>query len=216
MKRTGMVFVGVMAGVLLAALCRRGLWPQRPDAWDRWGNVLRDALRDAPTKNLAQRHAVLASKGESACSLCHGSHRNIVIQAAWGGNFPKHVEDVAVQAGMEPYRADPEVAAAPSGEPEALSYGVPASAVCLSCHDGTLDKGSKAFGNHGGNHPIGIDYRIAMMKNPSDYNTPDENRGIRLEAGRIGCVSCHRMHARSADISSMGVSHASCQTCHRL
>lgn len=146
-------------------------------------------LRDAVASDppLSPGHAGLARDGRSACSYCH------VAKAApppmfmrWGG------------VGWE--RSAPAV--------------VPDTAVCLSCHDGALASMASVHGPQ--SHPIGVDYALAARKSPERFNDIAALGEVRLEDGKVGCLSCHAVHKPSDASSRRTVIESSCQTCHRL
>ncbi len=84
---------------------------------------------------------------------------------------------------------------------------------CLSCHDGAIGRdvfsyflfekgyeqmngGSKRSAvnrtiNH--DHPVGVDYYSAYLRDPRHYVAPEMlNSEILLQDGKVTCVSCHR------------------------
>lgn len=108
----------------------------------------------------------------------------------------------------------------------------PASRQCLGCHSGELS--GRVVSHKGGTeHPVGMDYGALAGGNPSLVPASSLNRALRLEDGRVGCVTCHvpydranhrelarkraRMYMDEADpmlvLDSRGS--ALCTACHR-
>lgn len=184
--------------VLLAAagayLLRRSALPAA-----RWVESagLRDAPNDLPADDLAGRHERLARDGQSACALCHLPHRTAGGTASWGA-----ARSLALQAGAD-------LGSGPT------DYRAPTSALCLSCHDGALGGGYMvAFAQIKGNHPIGADYLAVALGRPADYRAPDGG-SVRLENGKVGCLSCHRLHGPAGPDARSGVPRNVCLNCHR-
>lgn len=90
----------------------------------------------------------------------------------------------------------------------------PSSQVCLSCHDGAFGAASGGGLRGRRSHPIGADYRAAWMLDHLAYRPPDGNPAIRLEGGKVGCVSCHQLHGPSPATSRLGVIESACEACH--
>ena len=90
---------------------------------------------------------------------------------------------------------------------------IPGTAVRLSCHDGTLESAAAVHGPR--SHPIGIDYALAKQKSPGRFNDLAVGSGIRLDGGKIGCLSCHAIHEYAAG-GRRTVIESSCEACHRL
>lgn len=189
--RVSAIALSAVAGCLLVrSFTRRAPRPEPPE--------LRDALNDEEIGDLASRHAALAGQSKPACALCHVRGLGGVLrQGAWAS-------------------ASDAVPIRDIGEP-AVPLAAPPSSVCLSCHDGSIGHGDGPDGPSGRNHPIGADYRAVQASAPGDYNPLDERGTVRLEDGKVGCVSCHRLHARPGrdGVSRAGVVHDSCVACHR-
>lgn len=104
------------------------------------------------------------------------------------------------------------------------------SAACLSCHDGSVATG--VFNRGGGavgfqtasmNHPVGIDYRLAMSRRSDlrdEHSTASASRvapGELLVNGRVECSSCHDYHHNGGYGSNLRISNngsSLCLTCH--
>ncbi|MBI5208406.1 MAG: hypothetical protein HY927_00370 [Elusimicrobia bacterium] len=157
---------------------------------------LRDSLNGgAFDAGLVGRHQSL---GPDSCSLCHVKTRATASKSRW----------------------------APS---ESSSFGgaagdVPSTAVCLSCHDGSL-AGASGFSTSGprasspldmaASHPVGMSYARALAEHPGAYNQPGTSLGIRLEGGLVGCLSCHRLHGPADPRARPTVIETACESCHR-
>lgn len=97
---------------------------------------------------------------------------------------------------------------------ERSAPAAPDTAVCLSCHDGALASAASVHGPQ--SHPIGVDYALARLKSPERFNDIAARGDIRLEDGKIGCLSCHAIHMSSGGSNRRTVIESSCETCHRL
>lgn len=143
-------------------------------------------LRDAVSSDppLSPGHAGLARDGRSACGYCH------VDVAALPSNHARW-------GGVGWERGVP---------------AVPDTAVCLSCHDGALASEASVHGPN--SHPIGIDYALARQQFPDRFNDITAASEIRLEDGRIGCLSCHAIHRPADGSNRHAIIESSCQACH--
>ncbi len=100
---------------------------------------------------------------------------------------------------------------------------------CLGCHDGVTAGDSvngtdragarSGYGHDQKNHPIGIPYRTTG-RNQSDTQLrpvsmlPAE---IRLPQGRVSCVSCHNLYAKTPKLLSAPIEESHlCFTCHSM
>jgi len=61
---------------------------------------------------------------------------------------------------------------------------------CIRCHAGEIKAGI-AFHSGGSDHPVGMDYASLAQKNPSLVQASKLNPRLRLENGKIGCLTCH-------------------------
>lgn len=102
------------------------------------------------------------------------------------------------------------------------------SAACLTCHDGSLapDEGipdlEPGIWRHGGgysssSHPLGVDYREAMIRKRRDYREistlPDV---VKLPDGKVECVSCHNLYSHNKHLLAISNEGSRlCLTCHR-
>lgn len=145
-------------------------------------------MRDAVASDppLSPGHAGLARGGRSACGFCHAGAATSAPMFMRWGGI-----------GWE--RDAP---------------AVPDTAVCLSCHDGALASAASVHGPQ--SHPIGIGYALARLKSPDRFNDIAARGDIRLEDGKIGCLSCHAVHMPSGGSGRRTVIESSCETCHRL
>jgi predicted CXXCH cytochrome family protein len=106
------------------------------------------------------------------------------------------------------------------------------SYTCLGCHDGVLAKNVTSpyqdlavslgplspvgYGNHQANHPIGMDYAASFLKQrgalrPMAALPPS----VRLEDGRVGCISCHNSSSLlPAKLAMSNKGSALCSACH--
>ena len=149
--------------------------------------VLDPDLRDAVASDppLSPGHAGLGRAGLSSCQACHK------------GTAP--VRPVFMRWGGSAW--------------EHSGPAAPDTATCLSCHDGTQASAASVHGPT--SHPIGVDYAQAWRKSPERFNDITALRDIRLDNGKIGCLSCHAVHKLS-DGGRKTVIESSCQSCHRL
>lgn len=178
------VLVIAALSVLAYAGARR--LAQVSSAW-RAAEDLRDALSDNGASDVAQRHSRLVADPKAACALCHLPHRVQDRRPAWAG----------LEAG-----------------PSEAAGSLPDTAVCLSCHSSPATGSLGSVPGLRGNHPVGMDYRVAWMGHPDQYRSPDGNPDIRLEDGKVGCLSCHRLHAGGSAQARAGVVENACEACH--
>lgn len=161
-------------------------------------------LRDSPKDfaDLAGLHEGVAGGG-NRCAWCHAEWR------PGGGSLA--LQDSARWIA--------------SAAPATSSPAPVTSHVCLSCHDNSLavdreDPASQALkllgSDPAGNHPIDVSYREASQRRPGEYHdasSPD----VRLEGGKVGCISCHVGHSRNGRIAGpSSTTHRICQNCHNL
>lgn len=158
--------------------------------------LLRDSLNEGTfSAELVGGHKAL---GGDSCSLCHMKSRTSAAKSLWN----------------------------PSGS---SSFGppsggdLPGTAVCMSCHDGTL-AGASGFSTGpqassrldlSASHPIGMSYAGAAAAHPGAYHPAEGSLGIRLENGLVGCLSCHRLHGPADMNSRPTVIETACESCHR-
>lgn len=87
------------------------------------------------------------------------------------------------------------------------------SASCMQCHDGSNAKSvavkhadtAMTFTNHGSsNHPVGMYYAAYAQKDPASYATPASlDTRIKLENGKVTCISCHETKKSSSHEASL-------------
>jgi len=98
----------------------------------------------------------------------------------------------------------------------------PISKACLSCHDGAQAKSislndadtspGRRFDRR--NHPVGIDYDRAAIKDPHGLKSQASlHPAIQLVDGRVSCVSCHRPKSSAQTTSASGPAQVASQTC---
>ncbi len=151
----------------------------------------------------------LSWEGKMTCSTCHDIHseearrslRRPVSGAAFcsachGSGFaaePGHTASIG-RAHLMKYTEDRE-----KSRVDSVSRG------CLGCHDGSLGlnddvqirSGSWSHGKSlsrydpQGSHPIGINYRRALLKRGGLRPVERLNPAIKLIDGKVGCPSCH-------------------------
>lgn len=88
---------------------------------------------------------------------------------------------------------------------------------CLECHDGSLGQNmlSIRLAPPRSNHPIGIDYLSRLVESPGRLKPIGST--LRLEAGTVGCVSCHDLASDlPAKLAMSNKGSALCLTCHNI
>jgi len=65
-----------------------------------------------------------------------------------------------------------------------------ASIQCIGCHESGLNA-QIVFHGEGSDHPIGLDYVRLARNNSSLVPASQLNPALRLDHGRIGCLTCH-------------------------
>ncbi|MBI5884114.1 MAG: hypothetical protein HZB91_13545 [Elusimicrobia bacterium] len=193
MKRRKKTLVALLLAAVTAGLCLH-----------RWfaGTDWRDSLNEFTAVAPGDPHASLASDPAETCVFCHTAKSASAVSPKWGGG------------GWS------------SEDSPSAGRGAPKSAVCMSCHDGSLAGGSQSFtdigsGNHAGkaldpgrSHPIGMRYDSAFLSRAGEFRNPQANSDIRLEDGKVGCVSCHTVHGARPANSRQGIIESACQACH--
>lgn len=111
-----------------------------------------------------------------------------------------------------------------SAGPAAARTAPVTTSVCLSCHDGTLAKVAKGYTmgtrdpslpEGSATHPVGFDYMASYLRAPDEFKHPAGNPEIRLEDGKVGCLSCHQGHERNGRPGGpAGVTQNTCLACH--
>lgn len=137
---------------------------------------------------------VQASDTEAFCALCHEQGIRDVMSG--------HTRGVGIaHPGVYYRRID-------SGRNiDALSLK------CLSCHDGTLADGVVHEG--GGEHPIGVDYRAASLKNNKLVPLRHVNGSLKLYRGMVSCGTCHDLYAdRESKLAMSNHGSRMCLNCH--
>ena len=179
----------------------------------------------------------LSWEGLMTCSTCHNIHA--AAPPGHGGKWFYLRRDVAGQPFCAAcHREGPALPG--MGHAQALSFahmkyieggggridGI--SMICLSCHDGTLGSATNikvGTWRHGapfspanlqGSHPIGVNYRRAMMSRRGGLHPPERlNRKIKLIDGKVGCTSCHDINSREPMLLAISNDGAGlCLECH--
>jgi len=70
-----------------------------------------------------------------------------------------------------------------------------ASIQCIGCHESGLNA-KIVFHGEGSDHPIGLDYVRLARNNASLVPASQLNPALRLDHGRIGCLTCHVPYAK--------------------
>ena len=164
---------------------------------------LRDAVSGVEWPDLADIHRRAAGE-TSSCGWCHLDSRPGAASAA---------------------ASDPRRWLAGLSGSAAESTAVN-SALCQSCHDGRVapaaahtlpGRRSAALDAGAADHPVGVDYLSSALSRPQQYHHPAAHPEIRLEAGTVGCTSCHVGHARNGRVQGpAGLLANACMSCHNL
>ena len=162
---------------------------------------MRDALNLDATLPSDDPHAKLAASTAQTCIYCHPARGAAAARPKWGEG--------------EPWKS------------ESHASAVPDSGVCLSCHDGSLAGNSKSYvsvdasryvadgsARLGDSHPIDVSYMAAYAMQAGAFRHPSEDPGIRLEDGKVGCISCHTIHGPRQPGARPGIIETACESCH--
>ena len=86
------------------------------------------------------------------------------------------------------------------------------SRFCLGCHDGLLTGQARV------DHPIEVDYARAQVKSRGALRHASQlDPAIKLENGRVGCVSCHgRNSTLAAKLVMNNFKSQLCLSCHNF
>lgn len=102
----------------------------------------------------------------------------------------------------------------------------PVSAECLSCHDGSIGSRSDVgvgYWRHSidfiqqdrGIHPIGVNYRMAALRNTKLRPPEMLPSEIKLVDGKVSCISCHDPYSsRPMQLSMDNRGSRLCGSCH--
>jgi predicted CXXCH cytochrome family protein len=93
----------------------------------------------------------------------------------------------------------------------------PLSLACMGCHDSSMAAhvlyNSDISG--AGEHPIGIDYKKAMMENEKLRHPSEMDRSIKFFRKRIGCGTCHDFYSTEKSMLVRSNRNSSlCINCH--
>ncbi len=170
-----------------------------------------------------------------SCKTCHVPHRPLLNVPLWAHALSSYSYNL--------YNTNPKYtgpnSAAYDASPSSLAGTK--SALCLSCHDGTVavagttymgnimggdsivtwDNGAPVSGNPNnglrGSHPIAVNYATVRTNQPSDYNDISADPAVKLEASKVQCTSCHNPHNKVAGTMMLvkaNTNSALCVTCH--
>jgi len=96
------------------------------------------------------------------------------------------------------------------------------SAICLSCHDGTVAgavglgrKDDAASTDHTNAHPVAVAYPKALNRDWAPLGTL--NGKVRLFSGQVGCGSCHSPYAPEEKLLVLPTARGRlCASCHQM
>lgn len=165
------------------------------------------------------------------CKTCHVPHKPKLNVPLWAHALSTYNYNLY---NMNPNYTGPNSAAYDTS-PASLADSK--SALCLSCHDGTVavagttyvgtgkimwDNGAatgSANPNNGlrGSHPIAVTYATVRTNQPSDYKDIFADTDVKLSLGKVQCTSCHNPHMKVAGTKMLVKSNANsalCTTCH--
>jgi len=147
---------------------------------------LRDALN---ASNVQTFHPSITGNPSSDCATCHIPKQQVIQAGLWAGSAITGSNFLAVT-------------------PEHTSNE---TRMCTSCHDGSV---SHKIGLNGpsGEHPMGMDYAAVYDRDPQNFVSP-YNSPIKLENGKVGCLSCHAVHENTGYKANARPNN--CRTCHK-
>jgi predicted CXXCH cytochrome family protein len=113
-----------------------------------------------------------------------------------------------VIAGIVLLFSSPSIAFDPAGQVPANA----ASRYCEACHDGVIASATRLT------HPIGVDYLLSQFKSRGKLRDISQlSRDIRLDDGRVGCLSCHSADSQNqAKLVTSNAGSGLCFACHNL
>ncbi|MGE5623824.1 MAG: cytochrome c3 family protein [Methanocella sp.] len=190
---------------------------------------LAGSVHDLSAGPVGGDHAAGATGPLTACSYCHTPHTGKRSgPPLWNGRGTGESFSIC---------------SLPEDDPEAEDPAGLSSALCQSCHDGsvapdamaapkyaagnakgkntTVDLGSPVEANlvaslsPTGSHPVGIPYLPSSDLAPAPAEGQFEN-GVRLIDGRVECASCHNPHSSTAPpfLAASNAGSGLCYTCH--
>ncbi len=166
-----------------------------------------------------------------SCKACHVPHKPLMNVPLWAHALSSFTYNLYnTNAGYTGPNG-----AAYDASPASLAGSK--SALCLSCHDGTVavagttyvgtgnimwDNGAaagKANPNNGmrGSHPIAVNYATVRTNQPTEYNDITADPAVKLAASKVQCTSCHNPHNKVAGTKMLvkaNTASALCITCH--
>ena len=166
-----------------------------------------------------------------SCKVCHVPHKPLMNTPLWAHALSSYSYNLYnTNAGY----AGPN-GAAYDASPASLAGSK--SALCLSCHDGTVavagttyvgtgnimwNNGAAAGGanpSNGlrGSHPIAVNYATVRTNQASEYNDITADAAVKLAASKVQCTTCHNAHNKVAGTKMLvkaNTASALCVTCH--
>lgn len=180
----------------------------------------------------------LSWDGKVTCSTCHDIHaassistpaKEHYLRRAGGRAFCESCHNAGVATAAERSRHSQSLSVAHmDGLEETAGRADNISLICLSCHDGSTGPNANVqigkFGHGAGgdsaatelSHPVGVNYRKAMLRRGGLHPPEQLDRKIRLVKGRVSCVSCHDIYySRQQMLLAVPARGASlCLECH--
>jgi len=202
---------------------------------DRAKNLFSHPVEMTPTGVELPADLPLSWDGKFTCSTCHDVHSS--PPSVWEGTWKYLRRLVVGRAFCEACHRRGVVG--PSGHAQVLTAAHMVfdgkgmervdniSLLCLSCHDGSVGKSVQVRTGsfrHGFrpedsaqelSHPVGVNYRRAMMKRGGLHPPEKIDKRIMLVNGRVSCVSCHDMSSREHNLLTVPIQGSKlCLECH--
>jgi predicted CXXCH cytochrome family protein len=168
----------------------------------------------------------LDDAGRLNCATCHNPHpagppypRALLRDDSAGSDFCKrcHQSTVAGKSHQGAVLlAHPQLASREGSDEGTLDD---ASVLCINCHDGTNGPHANfCLLRHKGEcagHYLGLNYRMAADRKEDLRREDALPPEIVLYEGKVGCLSCHDIYAKGANLLVMSNSRSAlCTTCH--
>ncbi len=169
-----------------------------------------------------------------SCKTCHVPHKPLMNVPLWAHALSSYSYNL--------YNTNTNYAGPNSAAYDAspASLAGSKSALCLSCHDGTVavagttyvgtgnilwNNGAAAGGqgsanpNSGlrGSHPIAVDYAAVRTNQASEYKDITADTAVKLASSKVQCTSCHNPHNKVTGTKMLvkaNTNSALCTTCH--